>query len=224
MASGNVSALESFNKGGFYVQDAAAKLSVMAAAPKAGDRILDVCSAPGGKSFAAAILGGGQVSITSCDIHDNKLSRIRESAKRMGLNCIDTIAADARVNMAQWNEGFDTVIADVPCSGLGVIRKKPDIRYKDMSVFDALPGIGLDILKNVSRYVKPGGVLLYSTCTLRREENENVVAAFLEGNGGYDLEGFSMPGLGEIPEGMLTLWPHVHDTDGFFFAKLRRKA
>lgn len=223
MDSGNVSALQSFKLGHFYVQDAAARLSVMAAAPKAGDRILDVCSAPGGKSFAAAILSGGQASITSCDIHENKLSRIRESAGRLGLDCINTQAADARANRAQWNEEFDLVIADVPCSGLGVIRKKPDIRYKDMAAFDALPGIGLDILKNVSRYVKPGGVLLYSTCTLRREENENVVAAFLEGNSDYSLEGFSLPGLGEVPEGMQTLWPHVHDTDGFFFAKLRRK-
>jgi len=222
ISSGNISALESFKNGGFYVQDAAAKLSVMAAAPKAGDRILDVCSAPGGKSFAAAILGGGDVSITSCDIHENKLSRIRESANRMGLGCIETYAADARENREEWNGAFDIVIADVPCSGLGVIRKKPDIRYKDMSAFDALPGIGLDILKNVSRYVKNGGVLLYSTCTLRREENEDVVKAFLGENSDFCLEGFSLPGLGAVPEGMQTMWPHVHDTDGFFFAKLRR--
>ncbi len=221
MDSGNVSALECFRQGHFYVQDAAAMLSVMAAAPKAGDRILDVCSAPGGKSFAAAILAGGEVSITSCDIHENKLSRIRCSADRLGLSCIETRAADARVNREEWNEAFDLVIADVPCSGLGVIRKKPDIRYKDMTDFDALPGIGLDILRNVSRYVKPGGTLLFSTCTVRCEENRQVVERFLGENGLYSLEAFSLPGLGQC-DGCAQLWPHVHDTDGFFFAKLRR--
>lgn len=223
MDSGNVSELEAFKKGHFYVQDAAAKMSVMAARPEEGSRILDVCSAPGGKSFAAAILSGGSADITSCDIHEKKLARIRSGAERLGLGMIKTIQADARQRNDAWLEGFDTVIADVPCSGLGVIRKKPDIRYKDMGEFDTLPGIGLDILKNVSAYVRPGGVLLYSTCTARREENEELVYRFLDENEEYAAESFSLPGIGECSSGMIQLWPHIHGTDGFFFAKLRRK-
>lgn len=223
MESGNVRELEAFKKGHFYVQDAAAKMSVMAAHPEPGSRILDVCSAPGGKSFAASILSSGSADIVSCDIHEKKLSRIRSGAERLGLRKITTVQADARQRNDDWVGAFDTVIADVPCSGLGVIRKKPDIRYKDMSEFDSLCDIGLDILKNVSGYVRPGGVLLYSTCTVRREENEELIAGFLSGNDEYTAEGFSLPGIGECSGGMIQLWPHIHGTDGFFFAKLRRR-
>lgn len=221
--TGAVSALPGFAEGKFYVQDCAAFMSVMAAEPKAGERILDVCSAPGGKSFAAAVLSGGEVSITSCDIHENKLKRIRESAERLGINGLKTLAADGRVFKGEFEEAFDLVIADVPCSGLGVIRKKPDIRYKSFSGFEAFPAIQLAILKNVSRYVKPGGRIIYSTCTVRREENDRVVEAFLAENGLFAAEDFCLPGVGGSERGMLQLWPHRHDTDGFFIAKLRRK-
>lgn len=115
------------------------------------------------------------------------------------------------------------MIADVPCSGLGIIRKKPDIRYKDPEPLVGLPAIQSAILENVSRYVKPGGALLYSTCTLLRRENEGVVEAFLEKHSDFTLERFQLPGpVGAVEGGMLTLWPHLHGTDGFFFAKLRR--
>lgn len=219
--SGALSAIPEFRAGHFYVQDAAAKMAVLAAAPKKGDRVLDVCSAPGGKSFAAAVISGG-ADIVSCDIHENKLKRIREGAERLGIDSLSTVAADGRENRAEWNAQFDLIIADVPCSGLGVIRKKPDIRYKDLTAFDALPAIQLDILKNVSRYVKPGGTLLYSTCTVRSEENEGTVAAFLKENDIFTLEDFSLPGMLSSQGGMLQLWPHRHGTDGFFIAKLRR--
>ncbi len=220
--SGAVAALPGYNDGLFYVQDCAAFMSVLAAEPKAGDRILDVCSAPGGKSFAAAVLSEGQAAITSCDIHDNKLKRIRDSAERLGISKLNTRCADGRVFIPEFENAFDLVISDVPCSGLGVIRKKPDIRYKDASQFDALPRIQLDILNNASRYVAPGGALLYSTCTIRYEENEGVVESFLSNNSAFVPEGFSLPGLGSIDRGMLQLWPHRHGTDGFFIAKLRR--
>ena len=118
---------------------------------------------------------------------------------------------------------FDLVIADVPCSGLGIIRKKPDIRYKDPMPLAGLPKIQGEILANVSRYVRPGGTLLYATCTVLRRENEDVVANFLSKNGCFVAEPFSLPGGISAPEGMLTLWPHRHGTDGFFIAKLRRK-
>ena len=113
----------------------------------------------------------------------------------------------------------------LPCSGLGVIRKKPDIRYKATQPLEGLPEVQGRILDNVCRYVKPGGVLLYSTCTLLKRENEHVVDAFLDKNKDFTTETFQLPApFGAAEEGRLTLWPHRHDTDGFFFAKLRRKA
>lgn len=117
----------------------------------------------------------------------------------------------------------DCVIADVPCSGLGVIRKKPDIRYKDKSKLSALPKIQLDILKNAADYVKPGGVLIYSTCTVRSCENAGVVENFLKTTLGFTTEEFSLPeGFPDSFNGMVTFWPHLHDTDGFFVCKLRK--
>ena len=124
---------------------------------------------------------------------------------------------------AQWVGQMDVVIADVPCSGLGIIRKKPDIRYKNLAEMKELPGLQLKILENQAKYVKKGGVLLYSTCTLVREENEGVVEAFLKENPEYFLEKLPLPAI--FPEnttGMLALVPGEYDTDGFFIAKLRR--
>lgn len=220
-APGDLTRTAAFRDGLFYIQDAAAKFDVVAAEPKPGQKVLDVCAAPGGKSFAAAILSGGKAEITACDIHENKLKRIRESAERLGLN-ITAFAADAGKNRAEWNRKFDLVIADTPCSGLGVIRKKPDIRYKDPADFAGLPEVQSRILNNVSSYVRPGGTLLYSTCTIRSEENEAVVRRFLAENSAFAPAEFSSPWRDESAGGMLQLWPQRHGTDGFFIAKLRR--
>ena len=120
---------------------------------------------------------------------------------------------------------MDTVIADVPCSGLGIIRKKPDIRYKNLQELAVLPALQLQILKNQARYVRPGGVLLYSTCTLLRQENEGIVEAFLKEDTRFQLEKLPLPAaFPENTSGMLALVPGEYDTDGFFIAKLRRKA
>ena len=219
---GNIQKLSAFQNGLFYVQDAAAKMAVMAAAPRPGMKILDVCAAPGGKSFAAAILGE-KVSILSCDIHENKLKRIHEGADRLGLYQISTAPFDARHFQQDFHERFDLVIADVPCSGLGVIRKKPDIRYKDPVDFSSFPEIQSTILKNVSRYVAPDGVLLYSTCTVRKEENEEVVSSFMADDERFESVDFELPYVGWSSLGMMQLWPHRHETDGFFIAKMRRR-
>ncbi|MGN1002291.1 MAG: 16S rRNA (cytosine(967)-C(5))-methyltransferase RsmB [Oscillospiraceae bacterium] len=220
--SGAVAGLPELEQGLFYVQDPAARLSVLAAEPKPGQKILDCCAAPGGKSFAAAISSGGQAAITACDIHENKLKRLREGAERLGISSISTCAADGRKFRPEWEGAFDLVIADVPCSGLGVIRKKPDIRYKDPAAFAALPDLQLAILQNVSRYVKTGGTLVYSTCTVREEENRAVVERFLKENSGFAAQDFTLPGALRSENGMLQLWPQRQGTDGFFFAKLRR--
>ena len=222
MTSGNVGALPEFRNGDFYVQDAAAKLSVLAAAPQRGWRILDACAAPGGKSFAAAIVSGG-AEITACDLHENKLGRIRDGAQRLGIAEIELRAADARTPIPEYMERFDLVIADVPCSGLGVIRKKPDIRSKDPAALAALPEIQSEILRNLSAYVRPGGTLLYSTCTVLPEENAGVCERFLRESADYAMEDFRLPGGLQSDGGMLQLWPQRHGTDGFFIAKMRKR-
>lgn len=206
-----------------YVQDPAAKLSVLAAAPQAGMSVLDACAAPGGKSFAAGMLMQNTGSILSCDLHEKKLSRIRSGAERLGLSIIDTKAMDARIASQQLQKQFDVVLADVPCSGLGVIRKKPDIRYKSGTELNGLPEIQLSILRGLAGCVKPGGVLLYSTCTILEAENEAVCKQFIAENGAFSAEAFTLPGpVGTVEDGMLTLWPHIHGTDGFFLCKMRR--
>ena len=221
--TGSLEELTAFRQGLFYIQDAAAKLAVLAADPREGMDVLDACAAPGGKSFAAAIAMWGQGKVVSCDIHPHKMDLIQAGAKRLGLDCITAEVLDGREYKEEFLDGFDLVLADVPCSGLGIIRKKPDIRYKDPKPLEGLPRVQKAILDNVCRYVRPGGVLLYATCTLLERENEDVVRAFLDKHKDFTLEGFQVPGDFEgAREGMVTCWPHRHGTDGFFFAKLRR--
>ena len=221
---GSLEALDCFRNGSIYVQDAAARLAVSVMGLEPGMRVLDCCAAPGGKSFAAAMEMNNRGQITSCDIHSHKLALIEKGAGRLGVEILRTAACDASVNQPQWNDAVDAVIADVPCSGLGVIRKKPDIRYKDLSPLEDLPEVQSRILNNVSRYVRPGGVLLYSTCTILQRENEQVVQTFLAGHPEFMAEKLPLPrGLEGGDGGMLTLLPCVHHCDGFFIAKLRRR-
>ena len=219
---GDLEKLPAFENGWFRVQDAAARLSVLAAGLCRGDRVLDVCAAPGGKSFAAAADMAGEGEIVSCDIHPHKLALIEKGAQRLGIRCLSAQLADGRENRPEWNGGFDAVLCDVPCSGLGVIRKKPEIRYKDPEALKGLPAVQGAILANACRYVKPGGILLYSTCTILPEENEEVAAAFLAGHPDFVPEDFTLPGGLSSREGALTLWPQRHGTDGFYLCKMRK--
>ena len=220
---GNLEHMELFRNGGFYVQDAAARLAVYSADIKPGMQVMDGCAAPGGKSFAAAIAMQNNGRIISCDIHPHKIELLRKGAERLHIDILEPMLQDASEYVLQWEQTMDVVIADVPCSGLGVIRKKPDIRYKDLAALERLPEVQIKILNNLSRYVKPGGVLLYSTCTILKRENEAVVKTFLSEHSDFALETIPLPGglLGQ-KDGMITLLPCVHDTDGFFICKLRR--
>lgn len=220
--TGDLERLAEFRDGKFYVQDAASRLAVTAAGVAPGSRVLDCCAAPGGKSFAAAIDMENRGEIISCDIHPHKIKLIEAGRDRLGLSVITPCLQSAAALREEWLEGFDTVITDVPCSGLGIIRKKPDIRYKDPEALKGLPKIQRTILDNCARYVRPGGTLLYSTCTLLCRENEDVVTGFLADHPQFELESFALPQFGEQP-GQVTFWPHIHGTDGFFVAKLRRK-
>jgi len=221
--TGDLEKLEAYGSGSFYIQDSAARMAVEAAAVKAGDKVLDCCAAPGGKSFAAAIRMENRGELISCDIHPHKINLIEAGRDRLGLDVISARVQNAKEFVPEWEKYFDTVLADVPCSGLGIIRKKPDIRFKDPEPLNGLPSIQRDILNNVCRYVRPDGTLIYSTCTLRRQENEDIVEQFLANHPEFRLEEFRLPCEEHVVPGMLTLWPHIHGTDGFFIAKFRRQ-
>lgn len=208
--AGRADLLPGYSEGLFYVQDGAARLAVRETGVKPGMTVLDACAAPGGKSFGAAIQMNGAGRIISCDVQEKKLRRISDGAARLGLDCIETRRMDARRPAEELIGAADVVIADAPCSGLGVIAKKPEIRFKSESDLEALPGIQLDILRGLAECVKPGGTLLYSTCTLRKCENEDVIAAFLSENSGFEVQE------------MRTLWPDIDDSDGFFVCRMVR--
>ena len=221
---GSVERLPLFARGWFYVQDPAARLAVTAAGLEPGMRVLDVCAAPGGKSFAAAMDLHNTGEVISCDIHPHKITLLEKGAARLGLSCIKPRLQDGSAFVPEWERAMDAVVADVPCSGLGVIRKKPDIRYKSLDDLARLPELQSRILANAARYVRPGGVLVYSTCTILRRENEAVAQAFLEAHGAFEPEAIRLPeALGEADRSMVTLYPHRHGTDGFFICKLRRR-
>lgn len=221
--TGDLERLKAFQEGLFYIQDPASRLAVQAAGAKPGMRVLDCCAAPGGKSFAAAIAMENQGEVISCDLHPHKKKLIQAGADRLGLSMVKPMTADGKVFRPEWEEAFDLVLVDAPCSGLGVIRKKPDIRYKDPEPLAGLPEIQKAILDNAQRYVRPGGVLLYSTCTVLCRENEQVAEDFLARHPDFKGEDFTLPGaIGTSEGGMMTLWPHRHGTDGFFICKLRK--
>ena len=224
VGTGDLERLDAFSSGQFTVQDPASRLAILAAGPRPGMRVLDCCAAPGGKSFAAAIAMGNSGSIIACDLHPHKKRLIQAGAQRLGIDCITAEAADARQFQPALEQSFDLVLVDAPCSGIGVIRKKPDIRMKEQEQLQELPGIQLAILQNAARYVRPGGTLLYSTCTVLPQENEGVVKAFLAGESTFSPISFALPGpVGEVADGMITLWPHRHGTDGFFICKLEKR-
>ena len=218
----NPERLYGFNEGLFFVQDRASAIASAVLSVVESDLVVDCCSAPGGKSFAGAILSGDKAEIYSFDLHESKLSLIESGRERLGLSSIKVGARDALTPDKNLLGRADKVICDAPCSGLGVLGKKPDLRYKDFSVMTELPSLQYDILTAASGYLKAGGELVYSTCTLNPDENEKVVEKFLSENVGFESVPFTIGNL-EAENGMLTLLPHIHGTDGFFIAKIRRK-
>ena len=218
LESVNFGALPGFDEGYFFVQDEASQVCVEAVDAKRGMLMIDACSCPGSKSFGSAIKMGNEGKILAFDLHASKLSLIDKSAERLGIDVITAAVRDGR----DLDEGLvgqaDRVLCDVPCSGVGVIGKKPEIRYKSLSDFARLPEIQLAILENCSKYVKDGGILVYSTCTVLPEENEMNVEKFLSAHPEFTPVDFT---VGDIQSegGMLSLSPDMHGTDGFFVAK-----
>ena len=220
--TGDLTALQPFQAGKFMVQDPAARLVSLAAQVRPGQKVLDVCAAPGGKSFSCAFAMGNEGRIVACDLHESKLKRIREGAERLGVSCLETLPADGRMFRPEWEGAFDTVLVDAPCSGLGIIRKKPDTRYKKLNDLFALPVIQASILENAARYVRPGGTLVYSTCTILPAENEDVTSAFLGEHPDFSMAPFLLPDPVGESGGQLTLWPQRHGTDGFYICRMMR--
>ena len=212
---------QGLSEGLFFVQDAASQLCVRTLDAQSGDTVIDACCCPGSKSFGAAISMGNEGVLYSFDLHRNKLSLVERGAADLGISILRTDARDSRTFDQTLVGVADRVLCDVPCSGFGVIAKKPEIRYKDPADSAALPDIQLAILENNCRYLKRGGVLVYSTCTLLPEENEGNIARFLALHPDFSLVPFSHGSI-NAPSGMLTLTPDEHGTDGFFIAKLKR--
>jgi 16S rRNA (cytosine967-C5)-methyltransferase len=213
--------LERISEGGFFVQDEASQLAVAALDARPSQRVIDMCSCPGSKSFGAAIDMKNRGEILAFDISKSKLPLISSGAERLGINIIKTDLHDGRELIHELENSADRIICDVPCSGFGVISKKPEIRYKNISDTLALPSIQYDILCTASKYLKKGGYLVYSTCTILPEENQNNIKKFLLEHQEFKTVPFSV-GKFSAPDGMITLMPHIHGTDGFFVCKLTK--
>ena len=220
--SGGVRELYGYEDGTFFVQDEASQICVEALDARPDETLLDICSCPGSKSFGAAISMKNRGKIYAFDLHEKKLPLITSGAERLGIHIIETAQKDGREFIPQLEGRADRVLCDVPCSGFGVLSKKPELRYKDPTASAALPDIQLAILENACRYVREGGTLVYSTCTIFPEENERNVERFLARHSEFSLTPFSVGEL-DVPSGYVTLLPHVHGTDGFFVAKLTKK-
>ena len=210
--------LPGFDEGYFFIQDEASQICVEAVDAKSGMLMIDACSCPGSKSFGSAIKMENAGRILSYDLHESKLKLVDKSAERLGINIITASKRDGRDLDESLLESADRVLCDVPCSGLGVIAKKPEIRYKDISDFARLPEIQYAILENCAKYVKKGGILVYSTCTVLPEENEINAKKFLDSHSEFSPLDFAV-GDAQSEKGMLSLSPDIHGTDGFFVAK-----
>jgi len=212
----------SLDKGAYFVQDEASQIECIALDPKAGETVIDVCACPGGKSFSAAIEMKNTGKVYSFDIHDSKLPLIGKEAENLDISIIETRAHDSTEPASDLIGKADKVICDVPCSGLGVLHKKGDLRHKDVRSLETLPELQYRILCASAEYVKSGGIIVYSTCTLRKAENELVFNRFLEEHADdFELVPFTFGD--EKCGGTITLLPHIHGTDGFFIAKAMKK-
>lgn len=216
---------QSFQKGFYHVEGQTSQLAALAVGAKPGETVVDLCAAPGGKTLTIAQQMGDKGTLYSCDVTPNRTSLIEKAAARMGMNCIKVLCNDA----SRFNEklaGADRVLADVPCSGLGILAKKPDIRYKDLTTLPELTALQGRILENAARTLKPGGRLVYSTCTVDPDENENQIKAFLQAHPEFSLaaplpDTYRPDGMIDTGYGWLSL-PSRTGLDGFFIAALEK--
>lgn len=222
--TGSLEAVQAFRQGLFHIQDLSSQVCVSALAARPGMRVLDCCAAPGGKTFTLAQRIKDEGEILALDLYPQKVEMIRAGAKRLGLDCIKASAADAGVYSDSYGL-FDRVLCDAPCSGLGIIRRKPEIRYKSLDTLRDLPAVQYKILQSAAQYVKKGGRLVYSTCTLNRRENDEVTRRFLQEHPDFSAAPFPKETacfLGLDGQSSATLMPHRNGGDGFYFALFAR--
>lgn len=218
--SGDVTATDAFKKGYFHVQDLASQLCCTALAPTEKDFVLDICSAPGGKAFTMAELMNGKGKIMAFDLHEKRVKLIRDGAERLRLANIEASAGDATIFNPDLPE-FTKILCDVPCSGLGAVRRKPEIKYKDFGDFSGLPEIQYKIAENALKYLAAGGEMVYSTCTLRKAENIQVIGKLLADH--PELEPVILPEpLGGKFGSSADIFPCHFGSDGFFISKFRK--
>ena len=223
----NLHQLKAFQQGLFTVQDESSMLVALAAEPDKDMRILDVCSAPGGKSTHMAQLMKNTGSIYACDIHKHRLELIEENCKRLGITNIKTVEQDGTVLTRRWQEPFDVIVCDVPCSGLGVLGRRADARWsKESEDIAGLCGIQKRILEEAAQLVVPGGTLIYSTCTITPEENQDMVEQFLARHPEYEADETITDcwlNMDKETNGYVQFLPFIDDMDGFFIARMVRK-
>lgn len=219
--TGSIPELTDFKNGLFHVQDLSSQLCCKILSPEKGDSVIDVCASPGGKTMTMAEMMQNEGVIISCDIYEHKLKLINDTAERLGINIIKTVLRDGTDENSELPMA-DRILCDVPCSGFGVTGKKPEIKYKDEQEIATLPDIQLKILENSCRFLKSGGRLVYSTCTLLPEENAGICRKFLKKHSDFravhiddEIKGFRD---GEA----LTVLPYNYDCDGFFIAAFER--
>lgn len=220
----NIEGNELFKLGYFTIQDISSMLVGKIANPEKDSKVLDICSAPGGKTTHVATIMENTGQVIARDVFDHKLKLIKSTVNRLGLTNVSIENRDALKLDDNSIDKFDYVLADVPCSGLGIIRRKPEIKFKEGSELSGLPDIQSKILNNASKYVKENGTLIYSTCTIHDEENINVVEQFLKENKNFELvpiENINID-LDNQEKGYIKIYPNIHGMDGFFIAKLKR--
>ncbi|MDF2628896.1 MAG: hypothetical protein K0R39_2727 [Symbiobacteriaceae bacterium] len=227
-SSSHLDKLKSMKAGLFAVQDESSMLVAPVVAPQPGQTVIDVAAAPGGKTTHLAELMKNEGKIIAIDLHEHKIDLVEQNAKRLGIAIIEGVCMDARDIGKAMAGRADAVLCDVPCSGLGTLARRPDARWrKTPEDVEQLVPIQRAILESASLAVKPGGTLVYSTCTIEPRENQEMVAAFLEANPDFyfdDIRPYLPPTLApDAQDGWIQLLPHIHGTDGFFMARLRRK-
>lgn len=213
-----IDTMAAYKAGLFHVQDISSQLCCEALSVNEGNTVFDLCASPGGKAFTLAQHAGNQSAIHAFDVYESRLTMVQSGAQRLGLNNVYCSIADATERHEEFGKA-DRVLCDVPCSGLGILRRKPEIRYKEPADIDKLPELQYFILCNASTYLKKGGLLVYSTCTLNPKENEDVCNRFLQEHPDFK----SLPVFPDFPNrcdssDFLTLMPHRHQSDGFFIA------
>lgn len=207
--NGAVDESEEYKKGLFHVEDRSSQMCCEALGAKPGETVFDMCAAPGGKSFTIAEMMNNEGIIKSFDLHQHRVELIKSGANRLGITIIEAEVSDAEKYNSEIGMA-DRVLCDVPCSGLGIVGRKPEIRYKTATIIDYLPSLQYNIMVNSSKYLKNGGTLVYSTCALNPKENEEVVSKFLNEHSDFEILT------------MKTVMPHVYDCDGFFYAVLKK--